>query len=376
MHHVPEGTLRRLVDEPMAVPDRDAEHVRGCLRCQAHRDRVLADADAARELLARPQPFPDLDRARERLDAAPNAPARHVPTRPRLRRLAGPTGVMAGVGVLVAGVAAAATLTVVFSPTRVAPLPVSRSELQSLTKALGLGQSSFFGTGSVSKSTSGSGAPSGATLPRTWAYGTIDWVGRTSPVRTSSLQAAESAAGLTFSLPATLPAGVQGSPSFLAVEGSSVTVTFDAKAGPSLAGSTLTVTVGPGILAEYGGAAVATGALGEIPALVVGAMRRPTATSSGATTAQLEAFLLGRRGFPQDLAQEIRLLGNPRDVLPVPVPSGVTQTSTSVAGSPAVALSAARGSANAVVWEHRGVVRTVGGLLDEQDVRNVARQLG
>lgn len=371
MHHVPDGVLRRLVDEPMAVPDHDAEHVQRCRRCQAHRDRVAAHADAARELLARPQPVPDLDRAWGRLEGAGHVPVRHVPARFRLRRLAGPTGVAAASGVLIAGVAAAATLTVVFSPTRVAPLPVSSGELQSLTRLLGLGGSSPLGS-----ETAATRAPAGATSPRSWAYGTIAWAGHPDPVKTSSLQAAESTAGMPFALPAALPGGVQGPPSFLAVKASSVTVTFDAKAGSSLAGSTLTVTVGPGVLAVYREVSVTTGALGRIPALAVGALRRPTATSTGATAAQLEAFLLGRPGFPQVLAQEIRLLGNLKNVLPVPVPSGMTQRSTSVAGSPAVSLSAAGGSANAVVWEHDDVVRTVGGPLDAQDVMDVARQLG
>lgn len=381
MHHVPERTLRRLVDEPMAVPDGSVEHVRQCGRCQARRDRMAADADAARELLARPQPVPDVDRAWERLGGAGNSPTRRMPSRLRPRRLAGPTGIAVATGVLVAGVAAAATLTVVFSPTHVAPLPVTKGELQSLTRVLGLGDASPFGAQHGSETASGSAAPStsgptSATLPRSWAYGTITWAGVPSPVTSSSLRGAESAAGMTVALPTTLPTGVQGPPSFLALKASSVTVSFDAKAGPSLAGSTLSVSIGPAVLAEYGSVDLATGALGQIPALVVGAMHRPTATSSGASTTRLEAFLLGRRGFPRDLAMEIRLLGNLKHVLPVPIPAGMTQTSTSVGGSPALGISAAGGSANAVVWEHGDVVRTVGGPLDDQDVMDVARQLG
>lgn len=382
MRHVGDGVLRRLVDEPLAVPDHDAEHVQRCPRCQAHRDRVSRDARTARDLVARPQAVPDLDRAWTRLKQATGTPSRHVPRRIPPRRIAVPTGVAVVSGVLVAGVAAAATLTVVFSPTHVAPLPVSIGELRGLTSALGIGGSGLFGTRSASRPSStaastgtGSGAGTG-TSHSSWAYGTIDWATRPEVVQTSSLQSAESAAGMTVDLPSTLPAGVQGSPRFVAVAQSSVTLTFDSAAGASLAGSTFTLTVGPGVLAEYGSTTFSTGTLGGVPTLAVGTMQRPTATSTGATITQLESFVLGRPGFPQDLAEEIRLLGNLKDVLPVPAPSGTTETSTSVAGSPAVLLSAAEGAASGVVWEHDGAVRVVGGLLDEQDVIDVARQLG
>ena len=357
MHHVPDGVLRRLVDEPAAVPDRAAEHVQRCRRCQAHRDRVAHDAHAARELLSRLQPVPDLDAAWERLAGAEGSGGQvpHVPRRVRPRRLVAPTGIAVVSGALVAGVAAAATLTVVFSPTHVAPLPVSKGDLQSLSGLLG----SLAGT-----------------TPHTWAYGTITSPARPEPVRAASLAAAESAAGMTVALPTTLPAGVDATPRFLALPKSSVTVTFDAAAGPSLAGSSLTVTVGPGVLAEYGGSGALTGTFADVPALAVATMERPTATSTGATVAQLESFVLGRPGFPRSLAQEIRLLGNPEKVLPVPVPSGMAETQTSVAGSPAVLFGATGGGASGVVWEHDGIVRAVGGLLDRQDVLGVARQLG
>lgn len=368
MRHVPDGVLRRLVDEPLAVPDRDAEHVQRCRRCQVHRDQVLQDAHRARELLVRPQAVPDVERAWDRLQGAGDAPTRHVPRRVRPRPFVGATGVAVASGVLVAGVAAAATLTVVFSPSQVAPLPVSRTDLQSLTSVLGLGGSGPWGT----RSSQSNGSTTVTTgTPVTWRYGTIGWTMRPRPVKTASLQTAESAAGTAIALPTTLPAGVQGPPTFVAVQQATATVTFDAAAGPPLAGSTLTVEVGPGILAEYGGG------LGHVPTLAVATMQRPTATSTGATTTQLESFVLSRPGFPSDLAREVRLLGSLRTTLPVPVPSGVTETTTTVAGSDAVVLSVANGTASAVVWEdHGGTVHTVGGLLDQQEVLDVARQLG
>lgn len=369
MGHVPDGVLRRLVDEPLAVPDDFVEHLQRCRRCQAHREHVARDARAARQLLVRPQAVPDVDRAWAELGGPDRAPERRLPRRVRPRRLAGASGVVGVSVVLAAGVAAAATLTVVFLPTHVAPLPVSKGDLQGLANVLGVDRAGLWGSASASVSET---APTTASpVDQTWKYGTIHWATRPRPVRKASLQAAASAAGMTLVLPTTLPAGVQGPPTFLVEPGTSVTVTFDATAGPSLAGSTLTVDVGPGVLAEYGGAT------GGVPTLAVAAMRRPTATSTGATMAQLESFVLGRPGFPRVLAREIRLLGNLQTVLPVPTPPGVSETSTTVSGSPAVLLSMGGGIGTAVVWEDQhGTVHTVGGLLDQTDVLDVARRLG
>ena len=47
MRHVPDGALRRIIDEPFAVADRDARHVEGCLRCQARSQRIAEDVATA-----------------------------------------------------------------------------------------------------------------------------------------------------------------------------------------------------------------------------------------------------------------------------------------------------------------------------------------
>lgn len=395
MRHVPDGVLRRFVDEPSTVPDAFVEHLEGCERCQAQRHRMAEDAREAHRLLLRPLALPDVDRAWERFEKPGATSPRRVPRRIGRRRVVGTTGVVVGSGVAVVALAAAATLSVVFSPTHVAPLPVTKSDLQALTNVLGFNGGGLLG--SSSRAVTGRGtahgagpAGSGSTSPtssssgtRAWAYGTIRLGARPKPTRTSSLQAAESAAGMSLALPSSLPAGVSGPPEFMTESGTSVTVTFDDRAGSQLAGSTLTLTIGPGLLAEYGGDigtgsnTSGSGGTLNVPTLVVGAAQRPTATSTGATTSQLESFVLSRPGFPQQLAHEIQLLGNPRSVLPIPVPSNVGESSTSVNGSPAVALSVAGGAATDVVWEDQnGIVRTVGGLITQSDALDVARQLG
>jgi hypothetical protein len=206
-----------------------------------------------------------------------------------------------------------------------------------------------------------------------WAYGTIEQSQSPAHLQTDSLAAAEAASGLKVSLPATLPSGVVGPPNFQVQDAVSAVVDFSSAAGPALAGSSLNLDLGPVLTARYGG----TSALGDIPTLTIITMGRPAATSTGASLAQIESFLLSRQGFPADLAQQVRLLGNLQTVLPVPTPPGASEVSTTVGGAPAVLETVGGGAASAVVWEDStGVVHTVAGILSSEDVLSVARQLG
>ena len=135
MSHVTSHVLRRLVDEPMAVPDRDRRHLAGCVRCQAESAEIAENAAAAARLLGGPVPVADLDLEwillSERLRQAGPAgrPAVRNPWRGpwRLANVSVGAGTAAVVGVVAAGAAAAAALTTVYAPTHVAPLAVSRS---------------------------------------------------------------------------------------------------------------------------------------------------------------------------------------------------------------------------------------------------------
>jgi hypothetical protein len=147
-------------------------------------------------------------------------------------------------------------------------------------------------------------------------------------------------------------------------------VTFDSTAG--LAGSSVTLDAGPAVVALYTGTGGA-----NVPTLGIATMRRPTAQSAGASLSQIEAFLLGQPGIPPQLAEEIRLLGDLRTTLPVPVPSGASARSVQVNGRPGILLADSSNAAAGVVWEDgRGLLHVVVGILDSQDVLNVANQLG
>jgi len=150
-----------------------------------------------------------------------------------------------------------------------------------------------------------------------------------------------------------------------------VAVTFNSTA-EGLAGSSVTLDAGPAVIAQYAGIGGA-----DVPTLGVATMRRPMARSTGASLSQIEAFLLRQPGVPPQLAEEIRLLGDLRTTLPVPVPPGALEHSVEVDGRPAVLLADSSNAATGVVWEDgRGLLHVVVGILDSQDVLNVSNQLG
>jgi hypothetical protein len=268
------------------------------------------------------------------------------------------TGLAIGaIGIVVAGTAAAATLTTIFAPTHVAPVSLSQSDLRAIAAFTGLGGSHALG---------GFATPDGSSTLR---FGTITWSsGATHPA--SSLAQAAAQAGFPISLPAHLPAGVSAVQRFMVQPRVTATATFNATAA-GLAGSSVTLHAGPAVVAQYTG----TGG-GDVPTLGIAMMRRPTAQSTGASLSQIEAFLLGQPGIPPQLAEEIRLLGDLRTTLPVPVPSGASARSVQVDGWPGILLADSSNAAAGVVWEDgRGLLHVVVGILDSQDVLNVANQL-
>jgi hypothetical protein len=368
MRHVPSPVLRRLVDEPMAVPDRDRRHLAGCDRCQDASTEITGDAALATRLLGAPPDVADVDlewiMLQERLREA-DAPAHPVARAPRRvpRRLVNVslgTGTAVAAGVIAVGVGAAAALNSIYAPTHVAPVTVSPADLAAVENIAGLSGAQLSGGLPLSGS-------------RQLAFGEVSWASAGRPQQVSSIARASALTHLAFSAPATLPAGVGPASGITVAAQVTATVRFNASAGPTIGGSTLEITVGPAIVVQYGSR---TGQDG-LTTLAVAVMARPVASSTGATASQLEAFLLSRPGLPPGLAQELRLLGSPGTTLPVPVPSGMSAEQLKINGAPAVLITAPSGVASGVVWETRdGVVHGVGGLLDSGDVLGVARQIG
>jgi hypothetical protein len=368
MSHVSSPVLRRLQDEPLAVPDAARRHLAACARCQAANSQIAQNAALAARVLAPPAAAPvDTSLAWARLQrseqlsepAARRAAVRLPRPRPRIASMSLGTGTIAVAGVLVAGTGAAVALTTVYAPTHVAPVKVAKGDFRAISTIASIGGA---------RVTDGLPPAGQEQLP----FGDLSWTsaGKASPV--SSVAQARALTGLPLAAPRTVPAGV-GSPRAVVVQPKvTVTVRFSASAGHGVGGSTLVITGGPGALVQYGGVTVGRY---QVTTMVIAEMQRPVATSTGATASQLEAFLLGQAHLPAGLAQEIRLLGT--TALPVPVPAGMAEQHVSVGGAAAVLLADPSGAASGVIWEGGdGVVHGVGGLLDKEDVLNVARQLG
>jgi hypothetical protein len=365
MNHVPSPVLRRLLDEPLAVPDLARRHVADCGRCQAQSTEIAWDAELASRALSAPDDLADIDLEWILLQDRLTRPAARRPFNRRRgrmpRRLVNVSvgaGTAALAGVLAVGAAAAAVLTTVYAPTQVAPVRISADDLRAIESITGIGR------------LPGTLQPSGS---MGLSFGELSWSTASRPQQVSSLASASATTHLAFPVPATLPSGVGAISSIEVQPRVTVTVRFSQNAGPAVAGSTLEITVGPAIAVQYGG----TSGRGNVITLAIAASRRPVASSTGATASQLEAFVLSRPGLPAGLAQEIRLLGNPASVLPVPVPSGLWELQENIGGAPAVLVTDPNGYASGAIWESRdGVVRAVGGLLDKEDILNVARQIG
>jgi hypothetical protein len=369
MRHVSDGALRQLVDDPLAVPDAARHHLGQCDRCQSRSAQIGRDAARAFELVSAPQLSSDSGLAwtqfRHRLahQAQRQGPALRVPRRPA-GRLVG-ASVSAGgavtLGVLAAGVAAAATLTTVFAPTRVAPVPVNGGDLRAIASLMGIGSTRALG---------GFTTPAGS---RQLPFGTLRWTSAGRAQAVPSIARVRARTGLAAVLPATLPAGVGSPDGFVVQPKVTATMTFGRIAGRALAGSSLIVTGGPAALVMYGSPAGSAG----LRTLGIMSMERPVASSTGATASQLENFILSQPGIPPDLAQEIRILGSARTVLPVPTPPGAKTAPVQVGSARGVLISDPSGAASGVIWEGRdGVVHIVAGLLDRKDILDVARQVG
>jgi hypothetical protein len=367
--HPSDGTLRRSLDEPVAVDPAGREHIATCAHCAERVQHMSANATWVQAMLAPSDVVVDVPSARSRLarteiatfeEPQSPAPANRIRSRNTLA-----TRVMAGVAL--AGVASVVLVATggaqdflsLFQPSQLTPVPVTAADVRSLA---GLAS---YGTVSGGSSITFRPEPDAAT--------------------------AGAAAGLGAPVVADLPAGTTA-PKFAVVSGGVVTFTFNAdlaraaaaRAGgqlpamPSgLDGSMLSVSIAPAVVVSYGvdpatllnGVSVPSGT-----AFIVVDTRTPTVSSTGVTAGQLEDYLLSVPGIPAGVASEIRAIGNPSQTIAVPIPVDLASgSSVSINGARGLLIGDSTGLGSAVVWQHNGVVYAIAGTLTTNQVLGIAR---
>lgn len=371
MRHVPDGQLRRLVDEPLAVSDADTGHVANCDRCRRRHYEIRRNAAEAAVMLSRPHPVPDLETAWHNFSAPVPAAERpaHVTVRAH-RRIVTVTlpslRAMVAAVVVIAGAATAGTLAALQSPSSPSSQKASAADFQAIEDLAGLsgGSRTLGGPGILGGFDTASGE-------RQLPFGVLGWSSSGAAHSVGSLAAAEAATGLELRSPTRLPAGVGAISNILVQPRVTVTIRFGAAAG-TLAGNSLTVSAGPAVVVEYGSEA---GGL-ALPTLATFTMGRPTVPSRTATATQLEAYVLAAPGVPSGLDQELRLLGDMGTVLPFQAPPGTNASQVDVDGAAGILVTAPTLGGSGVIWVGDDLVHVAVGLLDADGVLDVARQIG
>ena len=339
--HPSNGTLRRSLDESVAVDASSRAHVAQCARCGARLQRMSTNATAVSSMLASPDPVVDLGAARARLAFKESEPLAGKNSARATRRtwsgntLAGrvvaAVAVVAGASVLLVATGGAQDFLSLFQPSQPVAVPVTATDVRSL-------------------------------------------------------------AGLAVPTVADLPAGTPAPPAYAVVSGGVVTFRFDAalaraaaaRAGgrlpalpAGLDGSTLSVSIAPAVVVSYGVDPAALLQGGEVPtgpAFIVVATRIPTVSTTGVTARQLEDYLLSVPGIPADVASELRAIGNPDETIPVPIPIDLASGSAvTINGARGVLIGDSTGLGSAVIWQHNGVVDAIAGTLTVGEVLDVAR---
>jgi hypothetical protein len=368
VRHLSDGTLRRIYDEPLALAAADQLHFDECAECKPRFNAIANDARATTGLLRVPAFEPQTRaalvavQARSRREETARPPRWYERwldrTSPRWRPMATPAiavllaaALLTGLGV--SGVAQ--SLVRIFETKQLQAVTVSPSDFAQSTALLD--------------------------------YGQVKWLPEAPKVQQlTEAAAAQTQSGLPVLMPASLPNGVSGPVSYGVVSHATGSLTFDAarlqasasKAGvhvspmPStIDGSTLVVNAGPALIEVWG---FAGGSGMNVPTLVIAQTRVPTVDSSGATTAQLEDYLLSQPGVPPELAAQVKAIKDPSTTLPIPIPKGLATTeSVQVNGTSGLLIKAVLGAG--VVWVKNGVIYAVGGQLTPDQVLAIATSL-
>ena len=412
MRHLSDGTLRRLQDEPLTTTGSEKDHYASCATCRERAMSIATEAERASILLAVPEVAVETDAALLRLRRSAATQDAFKPSllasvkgafrsgsNRSVRPLAALALAMTAVLALVA-TGTAENFVKVFEPHQFQAVQVRPDSLRTLPDLSQFGDI---------------GAPKAPTF---------------SPAAGAAEAASQSGITIYQVGSGALPSRVKGGPTYIVMSQLQATFTFSAskarawasshgKSLPAmptgLDGSVLTVNAGPAVLALYGGssdaiaraagsaqkpraaAEAAAGSIGEgadqsgaalpgsaggfdplglsLPDLVVVQMKSPTVTSSGASVQEIEDYLISLPGFPEDLAAQIRAIGDPTTTLPVPVPTGQQSHQVDVNGVSGLFVGDSTGLGSGMIWSHGGVLYGAVGTMTESEITGVARSL-
>jgi hypothetical protein len=421
--HLTEGQLRRLRDEPFAVPEQARRHYHACTECQRRYSAIEADARAVAAALSVDDVRIDTSAALAKLRHRIAVTEQHedaIAVRRRwlerirsmtARRLVKPVAGLAVAAALVASLALtplgsfAESIITIFEPQQITAVPITPSDMQGLRSLPDL---SRFGTMSQQTGLQAENVAGAAEAQQKAGFAVL--VPSNLPSSISSQQvrymvASQGHASFTFSAakaaqatnstaPAEAPAhrpaagrvahgkalGVLGIFKHAVGSPGPAPVT-DVKPLPpmpaGLDGSILRVSLGPVVVATYGNNDSAVGnEFHNLPALVIGQAVAPKVTSTGATAKQIEDYLLSLPGIPADVAAEIRAIGDPSSTLPIPIPiDRVNSQQVQVQGVNGLALGDNTGIFSVVLWQKNGMVYAVGGTLTQDQVLSIANSL-
>ena len=261
----------------------------------------------------------------------------------------------------------------VFTPQKLAAVPITSAELKS--------------------------------LPDLNNYGTLVQPKGNQTKEVATAAEASAAAGIPVLVPATIPPGVPSTATYEVIPSQTGAFTFSAARARATAaaqgktlpampanvdGSTLQVTAGAGVVAIYQANVTGPSATGEktasgaikqetqqVPALIVGQAIAPSVTSTGASAAEIEQYLLDQPGISPDLAAAIRAIGDPTTTLPIPVPinRATSKPIKNVQGVSGLSVADSTGLGGGIIWVKNGMVYGVAGALSEKDLLDVANSL-
>ncbi len=381
MIHPDEGTLRLFCDDDEALDLGQRAHVASCPDCGARLSEIRADADFAAAALGPASAGENRESAQLELSRAWSRVRGRIGRAPQKFRYGPWIAAAAAAAAIVClfvftpvGTLAQSFLTI-FEPQQFVAVPVSRADLGS--------------------------------LPDLQRFGTV--VARATPTmrEVSGPAKAGVLARLRVAVPHWLPADLPHGARYAVTSGSDTAFTFSAAIARAnmpaqsrntsamprdLDGAMLEVATHPAVIIAYGSklpplrsAPRTEGSRRQssdddgsrsLPPLVIVQAPVPNVTSTGATVAQIEDYLLRQPGVSPTLAAEIRSIGDPETTMPIPIPiERAFGQRVTVQGVSGLGIGDNTGVGGVVVWQRAGIIYAVAGQLPQRDIMAIAESL-